>query len=359
MPVSAPLEVLMGEFMSSVGSFAVGILMGTLAGLVNGIFLLPMRYIKKWEWENVWLCFSIFSTIFFPWIAAWAAVPHLGHVFQSVPFSAFVPGLIAGLVWGVAQVMYGLSCGMVGIAIGSAAISCTSIIAGTLGPMIVYAPGKLFSSASLVLLIATILIIIGIYMYGKAGLRKERETAGTDTQQIVGGSFRLGLTICLICGVLGTAFVYGGKSSTALVEAARSTGAPPVLAFYVAYVVTFNAGAVPGILYSLYKLQKNRTSVNFLSSGAFMWNLGISIAMALLWYSGLLLYGMASEELGSIGASVAFALFSSGTILFANLFGWLAGEWKGASRETIKGFVKGMVFIVSAILIIAFGISTQ
>jgi L-rhamnose-H+ transport protein len=345
--------------MAGSGSFALGILMGLLAGLVNGIFLLPMRYTKKWAWENVWMFFSILSTVVFPWIAAWVAVPHLATVFRSVPLSAFLPGLLAGLVWGVAQVMYGLSCGMVGIAIGSAVISCTSIISGILGPMIVYAPSKLFSSASLVLLVATLLIMTGVYMYGKAGARKERETAGAEAKQLVGGSFRVGLTMCLICGVLGTAFVYGGKSSTTLLEAARSTGAPPMLAFYVAYVVTFNAGAVPGVLYSLFKLRQNKTGGNFLTSGAFLWNLGMATAMALLWYSGLLLYGMASEQLGKIGASVAFALFASGTILFANLFGWLAGEWKGASRETIKGFVKGMVFIVAAICIIAFGISMQ
>jgi L-rhamnose-H+ transport protein len=350
---------LRGVFMSGAESFAVGILLGLVAGLVNGIFLLPMRYTKKWAWENVWLCFTILSTGVFPWIAAWVAVPHLADVFRSVSFSAFVPGLVAGLVWGVAQVMYGLSCGMVGIAIGSAAISCTAIISGILGPMIVYAPSKLISTASLVLLVATTLIIAGVYMDGKAGARKERETAGAEVKQLVGGSFRVGMTMCLICGVLGTAFVYGGKSSTALLAAARSTGAPPMLAFYVAYLVTFNAGAVPGILYSLYKLKQNNTGGNFLTSGALLWNLAMATAMALLWYSGLLCYGMASEELGRIGASVAFALFSGGTILFANLFGWLAGEWKGASRETIKGFVKGMVMIVGAILIIAFGISVQ
>ena len=343
----------------SAGSFAVGILMGLLAGLVNGIFLLPMRYAKKWAWENVWLFFSIFSTILLPWVAAWVAVPHLLEVFRSASFAAFLPGLLAGLVWGVAQVMYGLSCGMVGIAIGSAVISCTAIISGTLGPMIVYAPSKLFSSASMVLLVATVLIVAGVYMYGKAGANKERETAGAKDKQLVGGSFRVGLIMCLVCGVLGTAFVYGGKSSTALVEAAKAQGASPVLAFYVAYVVTFNAGAVPGILFSLYKLTKNKTGPNFLTSGALLWNLGMAAAMALLWYSGLLLYGMASEELGRLGASVAFALFSSGTILFANLFGWLAGEWKGASRQTIQGFVKGMAFIVCAILILAFGFNAQ
>jgi hypothetical protein len=160
--------------MAGTGSFAVGILMGLLAGLVNGIFLLPMRYTRKWEWENVWLCFSILSTVAAPWIAACVAVPHLGDVFRSVPFSAFVPGLLAGLVWGVGQVMYGLSCGMVGIAIGSAAISCTAIISGILGPMIVYAPSKLLSSSSLVLLIAT---LVATY---KCGLRDENRQARSN-----------------------------------------------------------------------------------------------------------------------------------------------------------------------------------
>ena len=228
--------------MVATSNFAVGVLMGLLAGLLNGIFLLPMRYMKKWAWENIWLFFSILSTVLFPWIAASVAVPHLLQIFRAITLSDLVPGLMAGCIWGVAQVMYGLGCGMVGIAIGSAVISCSAIFAGTLGPLIVYAPSKLFSSASFVLLIGTLLIIVGIYMYGKAGARKERETAGTDDGQIVKGSFRAGLTICLICGVLGTAFVYGGKSSTGLLEAAKAAGASPLVAFYAAYVVTFNAG---------------------------------------------------------------------------------------------------------------------
>ena len=141
--------------MVNVGGFAVGIMMGLLAGMLNGIFLLPMRYMKSWAWENIWLFFSLLSCGLFPWIAASAVIPHLGSVLRSVPLCAFVPGLAAGLVWGVGQVMYGLGCGMVGIAIGSAVISSTAIIGGTLGPLIVYAPSQFLSSSSLVLLAAT------------------------------------------------------------------------------------------------------------------------------------------------------------------------------------------------------------
>jgi L-rhamnose-H+ transport protein len=343
--------------MSSV--FALGILWGILAGLVNGIFLLPMRYTQKWAWENVWLFFTILSTGILPIVAAVVAVPHFIVVFRESPFSYFVPGIIAGGIWGIAQVMYGLGLGIVGIAIGSAVVACTSTIAGTLGPILAYAPSKLFSSASLVLLVAITLIVAGIYLYSKAGARKEKETAGKDLRkQVVSGSLRAGLTICLSTGALGTAFIYGGKSSAGLVEAAKTAGASSSYAFYIAYMVTFNAGMIPGLVYSVYKLTKNKTTQNFLSGEVFLWNFFLALLMALLWYGGILMYGMSSEKMGRLGPSIAFALFASGTVLFANLFGWLAGEWKGASRETIGGFVKGMALIVLAILIIAFGVSS-
>jgi len=339
------------------GNFALGILMGISAGFVNGIFLLPMRYTRKWAWENVWLIFAILSTLIFPWIAALAAVPRLISIFRASSLSYLMVGLITGTVWGIAQVLYGLGCGMVGIAIGSAIISCTAIISGTIGPLIAYAPEKLISLSSVTLFIAVLLIVFGIYLYSKAGARKEQETKGTDASaQIVKGSLRTGLTVCLISGVLGTAFIYGGKSSTAILAAAEAAGASSLLAFYAAYVVTFNAGTVPGVIYSLYKLYKNKTLANYVTSGSLLWNLVLAASMAALWYGGILLYGMSSGEMGKLGPSIAFALFSSGTVLFANLFGWLAGEWKGASHQTIRGFVKGMALIVLAVLIIAFGV---
>jgi L-rhamnose-H+ transport protein len=310
--------------MGRTGNFALGILFGVTAGLVNGVFLLPMRYTRKWAWENTWLIFTVFSTFLFPWIAALMVVPHLLDVLRSSPVSDLIPGLVAGSVWGIAQVLYGLGCGMVGIAIGSAVIGCTAILAGTLGPMLVYAPGELLSLSSLVLLLGAALIVLGIASYGTAGARREKETAGAETRQVVKGSFRTGLIVCLVSGVVGTAFIYGGKSSTGLLEHARSAGAAPMFAFYAAYLVTFNAGMIPGMIYALYKLNRNHTGSNYFGSGASLWNLAMAAAMALFWYGGLLCYGMSSEQMGRMGASIAFALFSSGTILSAN-FLWMVG----------------------------------
>jgi hypothetical protein len=339
-------------------NFLAGVVLGLLAGLVNGIFLLPMRYKRKWEWENCWIVFTLLSAGVFPWVAALIAVPNLLSVFRESPASAFIPGIVGGAIWGVGQVLYGLGLGIVGIAAGSAIIACIATVAGTVGPMIVYAPGRLFSSASLLLFLAIALVLSGIYLYGKAGISKEKETAGKDVpKQIVSGTFRTGLVICLITGVLGTAFIYGGEVK-ALMEATIAAGAGDIFAKYPGFVVTFNAGMFPGVIYSIYRLSKNKTWGALWQSGAFFWNLGIAASMAILWYSGILMYGMSGKKIGTgLGPSIAFALFSSGTVLFANLFGWLAGEWKGASRQTIKGFVIAMTLVVAAILVIALGVN--
>ena len=84
--------------------------------------------------------------------------------------------------WGISLVLYGLGLDMVGIAVGNAVVASMSAMAGTLGPLIVYAPDKLLTSTGLVLIAAIVLIVFGIYTYGKAGARKERETAGTQAE---------------------------------------------------------------------------------------------------------------------------------------------------------------------------------
>lgn len=340
--------------------FFLGILLGVLAGLVNGVFLLPMRYTRDWAWENTWLLFTVISTGILPWAAALVGVPNLLAMFRGIPLTFLLPGLAAGLIWGVAQVMYGLGLGMVGVAIGSAIIGCTSIMAGTLGPMLVYSGGHVSSSSAIALLVAVGLILLGILVYGRSGARKERELAGKEQlKQVVEGSFRTGLLICLFTGGLGTAFIYGSKSSAGLVEAALAAGASSRLyAEFAALLVTFNAGMIPGIIYSVYKLNKNGTWGMYKKPGIGLWNVALAVVMSALWYGGLLMYNSSGVLLGrALGPSISFALFAGGTIFFASLFGWLAGEWKGASAATIRGFVAGMSLIVVAVLIIAFRVS--
>ncbi len=335
--------------------FLGGVAIAILAGFFNGVFVLPLRYARNWGWENTWLIFSCFALIFLPWLAAYLFVPHLPSLLRAAPSAFFLPGVIAGTFWGVSMVLYGLGLDMVGIAVGNAVVASMSATAGTLGPLIVYAPDKLLTSTGLVLIAAIILVVSGIYTYGKAGARKEKESTGQQASAPrVRGSFRAGLTICLITGPMGTVFIYGIGSSTGLLHASAAAGANPVFVGCVPMAVTFSVGFIPNLIYCLYQLRRNRTFPRF-TSGSFLRNSLLAFSMAASWFIGLLLWGAAAVKMGRLGPSIGFGLFVSGTVLFANFLGWRAGEWKGASASTVRDFLKGMVLVVLAIFVIAFG----
>src|ERR1035437_8298856 len=60
---------------------AMGIMLLILAGAMNGSFTLPMKFTKKWAWENTWLAWTIFALCIFPPLLAFLTVPSLGQVY--------------------------------------------------------------------------------------------------------------------------------------------------------------------------------------------------------------------------------------------------------------------------------------
>jgi L-rhamnose-H+ transport protein len=333
-----------------------GILTGTLlavaAGLCNGSFFLPQRYTRGWQWENMWFVFATISQILMPWLVAWIAIPDLFRILRESPFHFFLPAVIAGVVWGVGMVTYGLGVKMVGIAAGNAVVASVATAAGTIGPMIVYAPDRIWTTSGLISMVAIILIIAGIYVYGMSGVRRERENPN-PSEPGARSQFRAGMLLCLVTGVLGTSFIYGFVSSADLIHAAVSAGARPSVAGYLAWTVVFCTGSIPNLGYTLYRMNHNKSGSALFASGFFLPNTALCSLAAALWYGGVLLYGMGTTNLGRLGPSVGFGLYIGMTVLFGNLIGWLVGEWRGASRGVIRGFVMGMALILAGIIVIA------
>ena len=54
------------------------LLLGTLtisaAGLLNGTFVFPMKLVRDWNWENIWLLFALFGLIVLPGVVAFTTV---------------------------------------------------------------------------------------------------------------------------------------------------------------------------------------------------------------------------------------------------------------------------------------------
>ncbi len=114
------------------------------------------------------------------------------------------------------------------------------------------------------------------------------------------------------------------------------------------------AGSIPNLVYCVYLLVKNRTMNLFAQSG---WprEAVFALAMAFAWVTAVLSYGIGATFIGSYGTSIGYMLFTAGSILFANAFGWLTGEWKGTSTPTRRLLLAAIAFILLAVIVLNLG----
>ena len=96
-------------------STASGIATLLIAGVMNASFTMPMKYARKWAWENTWLAWTMFALGVLPFVSAMMTIPHLSMVYRSAPLNVILDVAGFGAGWGVAQVFFGVAVDMIGI----------------------------------------------------------------------------------------------------------------------------------------------------------------------------------------------------------------------------------------------------
>jgi L-rhamnose-H+ transport protein len=325
------------------------------SGAVNGGFALPMKYTRRWQWENTWLVFACVSLVIVPWCLAAGFVPRLAEVYRGAASAALAYALVFGFLWGIAQATFGLGIKMVGMALAFAVVSGLASLSGSLVPILAFAPADLFRPRGLLLLLSIPLLLVGLTLYALAGRGREKEQASGDRGAgAVESSFAAGLAICVFTGIFGANFNLGFAFGNDIIRSSRAQGASPLASTYAVWAVVLGAGFVPNLVYCTYRLFRNRSLPFFFRKGAARDAL-LAMAMGILWVTGILSYGIGATLAGRYGTSLGFMLFIASSILSANLFGMLAGEWKATSSRTRHLLSAALAFIVSAVVVLNLG----
>jgi L-rhamnose-H+ transport protein len=337
------------------GHFWLGMAIIFVSGVLNGSFPAPMKYSRRWRWENTWLVFATVSLLLLPWIMAAGFVPGLAELYRGAAPRMLLYPLIFGFFWGVAQVTYGLGISIVGMALAVSVASGITCLGGSLVPLLVLNPAALFQPRGLLMLVSLPVLVAGLAFYGVAGSRRQKEQAITTTPTNERGrTFLVGLGICIFTGIFGSnlnlGFVFGGE----LLRRSIEGGANPLTATYAVWALVLGAGFIPNLLYCLYLIIRNRTWALFHQTGWLTETL-LGVAMALLWLGGLIGYGIGATLAGKSGTSLGFVLMIASIILASNMLGILTGEWKATSPRTKKLLLAGMAFIVASAIILNLG----
>jgi L-rhamnose-H+ transport protein len=324
-----------------------GIAILIIAGATNASFTMPMKYARKWAWENTWLAWTIFALVILPFAAALATIPNLPMVYRSARPEIILEVCGFGAGWGVAQVFFGLAVDMIGIALAFSIVLGTSAAVGSLIPMVSLHRESLNSTAGFAVLGSIALILLGVVLCAFAGKLREIPSVHSDSTR---KRTSRGLLLAILCGLCASLMNFGVAFGTPLIQVARSFGASELNAINAVWLPLMLAGAVPNVLYCLWLMKRNHSRSKY-RVGRSHW--ALAVTMAFLWFGSTLLYGLAASQLGTWGPILGWPLFMSLIVIAATMLGMFTDEWKDCGPLPIRIQWTGVTVLVFAIFILA------
>jgi L-rhamnose-H+ transport protein len=326
-----------------------GFLFVFIAGILQGTFLLPMTFTRKWAWEHTWAAFSLLGMFCFNWVIALLIIPDIGATYGSFPGSYLTVLIAFGAAWGCGAILFGLGMDRLGMALGYPIIMGLIASLGGLIPLLVFFPGTLLTTRGLALLVGTGIAILGIVLCAIAGARKQALAGSrTEAKSI---NFRVGLVIAILAGILSCFPNIGLAFVTNVIAAAHRPGTSKPFSSNAIWALFFGVGFLINFAYCVYLMSKHKNLKDFMRPETAR-NMGLTSLMAIMWIGSFYLYGMGAVKMGKWGVVVGWPLFISLSIGVGNLWGIWRGEWKGAAPSARLLLSGGLFLLLLAVFVI-------
>ena len=322
-----------------------GFLQALVAGGLVGSVLVPMKYVRKWAWENSWLLFASCAYLLSPWLVAGFSVPNLKAVYVSAGWQVCVVTWLLGCGWGLAVVLFGISVDMAGLSVATALLYGCSVALGSAGALFLVNRGALISAVGARVVLWDFILLVGVWFCAQAGRGREAATANRDRN-------RLGILLALLAGILSTLFNIVLAYGEPIRRAAIDKGADASLASNAIWALAVSGGSLPSIFWTIRLLNRNKTWDAYRRPGSIR-NAMLCVAMGLIWISGTVLYGSATSRLGPLGTVIGWPIYISAAIISGIAWGWFLGEWGGASRNSLRMLWGGVALQIVGIVLLS------
>jgi len=333
----------------------IGSSLAIVSGVMNGSFTVPMRFLGRWEWENVWSLFILSSCLLLPAVILAAIAPQSWTVLAHAPQHAIWIAIGTGFAWGFGAIMFGQSVSAIGISLANTLVLAISSALGSLLPMLLLAPEKIFSSTGKMIMAGVIIEIIGIALCGVAGREREKKI-GVEGERgdLVGRARPLSVALLLAmgAGVLSAVFNIGFALAKPITDFARSAGLSEFSSTNLIWWLMLGSGSIANLIFCGYLLFKNRSMAKFRQPGAVRLY-SLAGLMAALWGGSIFVYGAAAPRLGALGPSIGWPLSLATGLLLANVIGIGLGEWRRVPKGAQKLMYSGILVLIVAIVVLS------
>ena len=332
-----------------------GALLAIVSGLMNGSFTLPMRFLGRWEWENVWAVFILAACLLMPAIIVTAVAPDSWAILAHAPAKAVWIAALTGFAWGFGAILFGQSVSAIGISLANTLVLAISSALGSLLPMLLLAPAKMLAPSGRHILEGVAVELVGIALCGWAGgIREKAVGIGTNRGEMVGHPRPIGVALLMAsgAGVLSAVFNIGFSLAAPIAVYGRAAGLSQFSSTNLIWVLMLGAGSVANLGFCGFLFRRNRSLRKFAQPGKLRFY-GLATLMALLWGGSIFVYGAAAPRLGSLGTSIGWPLSLAVGLLLANVIGMGLGEWRQAPQHARSFMYGGIAVLVGAIVLLS------
>jgi L-rhamnose-H+ transport protein len=337
-------------------SLALGLLLVIVGGVMEGAYSIPLKYARKWEWENMWGTGSLAALLLVPWPLAWLTVPNLMGALSDASATSILAAILFGAGWGVGGVFFGLGIAALGISLGMSLIMGLVAIGGSIFPLLMKYPDQVLKPAGLILMAGIAVMVLGLAACARAGQLKENASRSADTENSTARrkvSFKLGLFFCVASGLTSALVNFGLIFGDDIAKAAIRQGATPSNATNAIWALVFTSNYLINIAYTLYLARRNRTLAKFSQPGVGSYWVG-ALYLGILWAGGIVVYGLGATQMGKFGAFLGYPVMLIAAILTGNALGAVTGEWKGIPSRPKVVMTSGVGLLMLAIVILAY-----
>lgn len=331
-----------------------GVLFAILAGLLLGLYALPEKFTKDFEFENTWSLFFAINTFVVPNIAAFLLIDGFTDVLGAIPSGALMTMIVCSILWGIGAMMWGKAINHIGLSLGFSIFIGTIILVGSLLPFIQVGLPK--TEVLTTILGGLFVVLIGVMANGRAGiLRQKDEDKAKGEGEKKSGSMVTGILIAVVGGLLATGFSYAYSAGGQIIDAASQAqgNAPWKSAVAVMYVI-YMAGGVAIAIYFIQQLTAKNLWGKFKTPHLGK-NIALTSVMGVFNFAASVVFAYAGFKLGKeLGGSVGYAIFNTACVVTAIVSGLITKEWLKASSKAKNSLYLGLSCMVIGIIIIAY-----
>ncbi len=366
-----------------------------IAAVAGGAFGLQYRVQRRYTVDNTALMSLFFATIVVPFIAINILLPGWSAAVARTNWTTLITVYLLGFGWGLGAITYAFGFNLLGMALGAAMIKGMSVAVGSGIPLIrrwetVETEPKVFT------ILGILLLLVGTAVSAKAGILRENEkparpsapmgqtmepeptphtplpSAGTGASSSVvasarppvtaplpvhsrsdAGVFWRGMMWCAFSGVLSACANLGYDYAEPLQQAAGGLGRLDLYGTLIRWMPMYWGGISALLIFMGGSMLRHGTWRNYFASGSLR-DFFIASSMGVVHFLAQIPYGVGAFYLGKLGTTVGFGVNLGMALIVASVLGFLTGEWKGASRISIRTLYAGIGVLLVAMGVLAY-----